>query len=57
VADRRLTQLGLKPNWGIEKNPLPWVDHIIGGDNQKNFFEGRVTNYNHKGMEGDWGWK
>jgi ribonucleoside-diphosphate reductase beta chain len=56
VADRRLTQLGLKPNWGIEKNPLPWVDHIIGGDNQKNFFEGRVTDYNHKGMEGDWGW-
>jgi len=57
VADRRLTQLGLKPNWGIEKNPLPWVDHIIGGDNQKNFFEGRVTDYNHKGMEGDWGWE
>jgi ribonucleoside-diphosphate reductase beta chain len=56
VADRRLTQLGLKPNWGIEKNPLPWVDHIIAGDSQKNFFEGRVTDYNHKGMEGDWGW-
>lgn len=57
VADRRLVQLGLKPNWGIEQNPLPWVDHIIGGDTQKNFFEGRVTDYNHKGMEGDWGWE
>lgn len=56
IADRRLVQLGLKPNWGVEKNPLPWVDHIIGGDSQKNFFEGRVTDYNHKGMEGDWGW-
>lgn len=56
IADRRLVQLGLKPNWGIEKNPLPWIDHIIGGDSQKNFFEGRVTDYNHKGMEGDWGW-
>lgn len=57
IADRRLVQLGLKPNWGIEKNPLPWVDHIVSGDNQKNFFEGRVTDYNHKGMEGDWGWE
>lgn len=56
IADRRLTQLGLKPNWNIEKNPLPWVDHIISGDTQKNFFEGRVTDYNHKGMEGEWGW-
>lgn len=56
IADRRLTQLGLKANWGIEKNPLPWVDHIISGDTQKNFFEGRVTDYNHKGMEGEWGW-
>jgi glutaredoxin 3 len=57
IADRRLTQLGLKPNWGIEDNPLPWVDHIVSGDNQKNFFEGRVTDYNHKGMEGEWGWE
>lgn len=56
IADRRLTQLGLKPNWNVEKNPLPWVDHIISGDTQKNFFEGRVTDYNHKGMEGEWGW-
>jgi ribonucleoside-diphosphate reductase beta chain len=57
IADRRLTQLGFKPNWGIETNPLPWVDHIVSGDNQKNFFEGRVTDYNHKGMEGEWGWE
>lgn len=57
IADRRLVMLGLKENWGITENPLPWVDHIIGGDRQKNFFEGRVTDYNHKGMEGDWGWE
>lgn len=56
IGDRRLVQLGLKPNWGIDKNPLPWVDHIVSGDNQKNFFEGRVTDYNHKGMVADWGW-
>lgn len=56
IADRRLVQLGLKENYGIEKNPLPWVDHIVGGDTQKNFFEGRVTDYNTNGLVGDWGW-
>ena len=56
IADRRLVQLGLKPNWGIETNPLQWVDHIISGDSQKNFFEGRVTDYNQNGLVGDWGW-
>tara|TARA_R110000851_G_scaffold183382_5_gene332663 strand:+ start:501 stop:1382 length:882 start_codon:yes stop_codon:yes gene_type:complete len=56
IADRRLTQLGLKPNFLIEVNPLPWVDHIISGDSQKNFFEGRVADYNSKGLEGNWGW-
>lgn len=56
IADHRLVQLGLKPNWGIESNPLPWVDHIISGDSQKNFFEGRVTDYNHNGLVGTWGW-
>jgi len=56
IADRRLVGLGLKPNWDIEKNPLPWVDHIVSGDNQTNFFEQRVSDYNANGMEGDWGW-
>lgn len=55
IADRRLTQLGLKPNYG-EDNPFIWIDHIVSGDRQKNFFEGRVTDYNAKGMVGDWGW-
>lgn len=29
VADRRLTQLRLKPTWGIEKNPLLWVNRRL----------------------------
>lgn len=57
LADRRLTQLGLKPNWEIEHNPLPWLDHIVGGAMDKNFFEGRVTDYNSNGLVGDWGWE
>jgi len=38
-VDRRLIQLSLKPSRGTEKNSLAWVDHIVFGDNQKNFFE------------------
>lgn len=57
IANRRLTQLGLKPNWeGISENPLPWLDWVLNGDSFKNFFEGTVTDYNAAGMDGDWGW-
>lgn len=57
IADRRLTNLGLKPNWDIAENPLPWLDWVLSGDSFKNFFEGRVTDYSADGMTGDtWGW-
>lgn len=56
IADRRLVQLGLKPNWGVTDNPLPWLEWIISGDSFKNFFEGVVTDYNASGMTGEWGW-
>lgn len=57
IANRRLTQLGLKPNWTRNtENPLPWLDWVLGGDSFKNFFEGTVTDYNSAGMDGDWGW-
>ena len=57
IADRRLTNLGLKPNWDIESNPLPWLDWVLNGDSFKNFFEGRVTDYSADGMSGSsWGW-
>jgi len=58
IADRRLIQLGLKGNYKVKENPLPWVDWIVAGDSHKNFFEGVVTDYNAAGMAGDdWGWK
>lgn len=57
VANRRLTQLGLKANWTkAMENPLPWLDWVLNGDSFKNFFEGTVTDYNADGMDGDWGW-
>lgn len=55
IADRRLTQLGMKENWGVS-NPYVWLDHIVSGDSQKNFFEGRVTDYNSAGMTGEFSW-
>ena len=58
LADRRLIQLGLKPNFKIKTNPLEWIDWIVNGDSFKNFFEGTVTDYNADGMSGDnWGWE
>lgn len=45
VTDYRLTQLGLKPNWNVEKNPLPWIDHMMAGRSFQNFFERSVTAY------------
>jgi glutaredoxin 3 len=56
IADRRLIQLGLKGNWKVKENPLPWLDWVLNGDSFKNFFEGTVTDYNASGMEGEWGW-
>jgi ribonucleotide reductase beta subunit family protein with ferritin-like domain len=56
LADRRLIMLGLKGNWKVKENPIPWLDWIVNGASHKNFFEGTVTDYNANGMAGEWGW-
>lgn len=53
IGDRRLLQLGLKPNFGVKENPLPWFDEITNGSSFANFFEKRVTDYSVAGMSGD----
>jgi glutaredoxin 3 len=55
IADRRLLQLGLKPNFGVKDNPIDWLDWITG-DRHANFFESRVADYDVAGLTGDWGW-
>ena len=55
IADRRLLQLGLKPNYGVKENPIPWLDWVLNGDTMSNFFEKKITDYSASGMEGDWG--
>jgi ribonucleoside-diphosphate reductase beta chain len=54
IADRRLLQLGLKPNYGVKDNPLEWVDWIVNGVEHTNFFENRATEYAKGAMTGTW---
>jgi ribonucleoside-diphosphate reductase beta chain len=53
VADIRLTQLGLKPEFRYTKNPLPFMDEILN-IGISNFFEGVVTDYAHNATTGNW---
>ena len=54
VADRRLLSLGLKPNFGVEDNPLPWLDWVLNGVEHTNFFENRATEYAKGALTGSW---
>jgi ribonucleoside-diphosphate reductase beta chain len=54
IADRRLLQLGLKPNYGVKDNPLEWVDWVVNGVEHTNFFENRSTEYAKGALQGDW---
>jgi len=54
ITDRRLLQLGLKPNFGVKENPLPWLEWVLNGADHTNFFENRVTEYEVAGLTGSW---
>jgi ribonucleotide reductase beta subunit family protein with ferritin-like domain/glutaredoxin len=54
ITDRRLLQLGLKPNFGIKDNPIKWLDWLLNGADHTNFFENRVTEYEVAGLVGQW---
>ena len=54
ITDRRLLQLGMKPNFKVKENPLPWLEWVLNGADHTNFFENRVTEYEVAGMQGDW---
>src|SRR6056300_99508 len=54
ITDRRLIQLGLKPNFKVKENPMPCLDWILNGADHTNFFEGRVTEYEVAGLTGKW---
>ena len=54
ITDRRLLQLGLKPNFKVKENPLPWLEWVLNGADHTNFFENRVTEYEVAGLTGTW---
>lgn len=54
IGDRRLQQLNLQPIFGMEKNPLPWMDQMLNGAEHTNFFENRATEYSKASTQGTW---
>ncbi len=54
IADRRLGQLGLNPIYGMDKNPLRWMDEMLNGVEHTNFFENRATEYSRASTQGTW---
>lgn len=54
IGDRRLMQLGLESVFGIEKNPLPWLDEMLNATEHSNFFEQRATEYSRASTQGTW---
>lgn len=54
IADRRLLQMGLKANFKVKENPLPWLEELLNNQEHTNFFENRVTEYQKAAIEGDW---
>ena len=53
IADRRLMGLGMKPIFKSGKNPLSWVDAMLGVTHT-NFFENRVVDYAKGALTGTW---
>lgn len=53
IADRRLISLGMKGIFKVKRNPLPWVDGMLG-TTHTNFFEQRVTDYAKGSLTGSW---
>lgn len=54
IADRRLISLGMKGIFKVKRNPLSWVDGMLGVSHT-NFFENKVTDYSKGALTGDWG--
>lgn len=49
----RLYQLGIVEASDIPPNPLDWMEWLLSGNKHANFFEKKVVDYTHGGLEGD----
>lgn len=54
LADRRLSELGIKPIYHVDDNPFPWMDSLLAAPQMANFFEVRNTDYSKLNLEGKW---
>lgn len=45
IANRRLAQIGLPPQYSAPENPFPWMSEMMDLKKEKNFFETRVIEY------------
>jgi ribonucleoside-diphosphate reductase beta chain len=54
IADWRLRQLELPPIYGVQENPLPWLQVLLSGVEHANFFEARATEYSKAATRGQW---
>ena len=54
MTDRNLIKLGMKSEFNVRKNPLPWMDSMLG-ERHTNFFEQKVTDYSKGALSGTWG--
>lgn len=54
VCDYRMQQFGFKAQFGIEKNPLPFIEEITGSGVFGNFFESTITSYSKDSLIGEW---
>lgn len=54
LADLRLSSIGGMPSlYSVKDNPLDWMSWLLSGRNHTNFFENRVTSYDHNGLQGE----
>jgi ribonucleoside-diphosphate reductase beta chain len=49
-----MQQMGFKPQFGVDKNPLPFVADITGDGVFGNFFERTITAYSKDSLTGGW---
>jgi ribonucleoside-diphosphate reductase beta chain len=54
IADWRLRQLKLPELYGVQENPLPWLQSLLSGVEHANFFEARSTEYSKAATKGQW---
>lgn len=53
ICDRRLIAMGMKGIYKVTKNPLPWVEGMLGVSHTS-FFEQRSTDYAKGALSGSW---